>query len=160
MLGRLAPLFGLVPALVVACARPAPAHDEDASLPQPPDGALVRRVMGECSVVPCPSGRCRVVCPAPDQMLRVDVREPLLGNITVSVDAVTVLSERVTAMPTTGLAASVGVRPLGWPAAVEVRVDDRAARTVVERGRPFVATRAQPGGAIGFAASATGFSYE
>ena len=58
------------------------------------------------------------------------------------------------------VALSVWVRPLIWPARVEVRVNDRTGAVLVERGKRFVRTHGETHGPIPFEARASGFYYE
>lgn len=115
---------------------------------------------GECRVVPCPSGSCRVVCPPREDMLVVDVQEPLRGDISIEVENVNVFRKNVPNVPTTGLTARVNVRPGKWPARVRVTVNDATGETTARSSERFVAARAADGGALTFRTSQSSPSYE
>jgi hypothetical protein len=93
-------------------------------------------------------------------MLRVDITEPLLGRIAVFIDNTEVAAVNVPAMPTTGLAYSIGVRPLRWPAQVEVRVNEHSSKAEIDRLTPFVRTNTRTPGPFTLLARAEPFFYE
>ncbi len=153
----------LLPALL-ACTKAKPAEPTEegsaAALELASAGVLVRRLRGECSTLPCVKGSCPVLCPPTNEMLRVDVVEPLRGKISVRVGDAEVVSENVPAVPTTGLTLSVGVRPLSWPATVEVHVNERSGSAEVVREKPFLTTRETAAGPLNLEQSAAPHSYE
>lgn len=155
---------------VAACSKAAgtapvpsgPAGDEPPKpLPQAPPGVLVRGWDGECSTLPCAKGECRVACPPREDMLSIDIVEPLLGKITVHIEGAEVASKVVREMPTTGCAFSVKVRPLRWPAHADVQVDDLAGSVQIEKAAQFVqTTNRDRTGPLTFRARSSRFMYE
>jgi hypothetical protein len=154
----------LLLALPLACSKVAKRDESSSAPPAPlkpaPQGVLVTRVLGKCATLPCPMGDCAVTCPQQLEMLRVDITEPLLGRIAVFIDNAEVASLNVPAMPTTGLAYSIGVRPLRWPVQVEVRVNEHSAKADIDQLKPFVKTNARTPGPFTLLARAEPFFYD
>lgn len=147
-------------ALLAGCAKREAPETRDAQPQVAPEGVLVNEVNGACSALPCPTDTCAVACPPRSQMFTVDIQEPLRGRISVVVEGQMVLRENVPVVPTTGLTARVRVRPRGWPADVEVRVDDLTGRTRAEQKAPFVGVRPGDAGQLAFRAAAEAPMYE
>jgi hypothetical protein len=125
-----------------------------------PEGVFVKRVHGECSRVPCSSDECRVLCPPGNELLTVDVQEPLRGRISIEVDHVEIFSGTIPVVSPTGLTIRAQARPSRWPVPVKVRVNDLVAETQGEVSAKFLAVRSGDGGVLSFRAATSSPAYE